>query len=254
MMRKVILGVIWILYCYGGEALAAASAGVIIAEVRTNATVLIKTTTLPTECDTVYVCYIPIGSTDTTFVASDSTYAIELLSGLTPSLYAAFFKVVRDEGKTAVSAKDTVRVYSPERESGAADRELNYTERVIRALSWRPTSVIETLTVDGMVGADSSGHYEPWNHNSITVEATQAGDSVKVMLYTWYGHRDMKIQKGITTGFVPSADSLNITGPGIFGKTLTLNMAAPVMYFKLQSYVANGQNTAINIWLTRDRH
>lgn len=237
---------------------AAPTGGVITTTVRTNTTVLVQVTTAPTAVDSVFICRIKIGGTDTIYIAQiDSVTKAKVISSEPPGLNAAYFLRVNQgtkaAGKTAISDKDTVTVFGPEIEAMPATNANRLIEKVIRAVSWRPTTVTETFTVNGATGADSSGHYNAWKSNGIVVVATQAGDSVKTMLYTFYGHRDMT-QTGETAGFVSSQDSLNISSIGTFGKTLTLNLATSVMYFKLQGYAGNGKNSAIEIYLTRDRY
>jgi hypothetical protein len=257
---RIITATILCLILWTTSAFAALSGGTITTSVVTNTQVLIKITTNPSSTtggiDTVYVCHIKIGGTDTTFAAIiDSVIVTKLITGMSPNYQAAWFLLVRDTtGKTAISDKDTVTVYSPEKESGQFDTKMFGTEQVITATSWRPYSLTSAFTINGSAGADSSAHYTPWKNNSLIVSSSQAGDSVKVMLYTWYGYRDMSSQTGATVGFASSKDSLNISGEGVFAKTLTPNMAAPVMYFKLQGYAGNGKNSSLQIYLTRDRY
>ncbi len=257
-MRKKILFIIsiaalvWAVISWAG----APTGGVIMTTVRTNQTILVQPTTAPTAVDSVFICYFAGASTDTTFAALiDTVTTAKLLTGLNPAKQYIVFLLSRQGAgaATALSDKDTVIVYGPEIEQNPNSVLMHSSEQIIRALSWRPTSVLTTFTINGASDADSSGQYIPYKSNSLIVKATQAGDSVNVTLYTFYGQRTMT-QTGATVGFTSSQDSLNITAPGTFGKTLTLNLAAPVMYFKLQAYTGNGKNTAIEIYLTRDRY
>jgi hypothetical protein len=221
-----------------------------------NTSILVQITTAPSAVDSVFVCYFRGAETDTTFAAQiDTVTTNKSLNNLDPSVTYTVFLLVRQGagGPSDISDKDEVTTYGPEIESNPNRTELNHVERVIRATSWRPGSVLETFTLSGSAASDSSGQYLPWKHNSIIVKATQAGDSVKAMLYTWYGRREMT-QKGTDTGFASSVDSLNITGQGIFAKTLQSELAAPAMYFKLQTYTGNGKNAAFELYLSRERY
>jgi hypothetical protein len=230
--------------------------GAISATPHTNTAVRIAITTAPTAVDSVFICKFDAGSADTTFVSLvDSTAATYIISGQSPNSTAYWFLLTRQGAgeKTALSAKDTVTTYGPEIEATPGASALHLVEKMIRAVSWRPSTVYTTFTINGPTGADSTGHYRPWKAHGITVKASQAGDSVNVMAYIAYGKRDMK-QTGETFGFAAYSDSLNITGPGVFRKTLTANVASETMYIKFAGYNDNGKNAAIEIEYVRDRY
>lgn len=230
--------------------------GAITATVRTNTTAMIQITTAPDAVDSVFICHIAEGSTDTTFDALiDTVTTAKLITGLRPASVNYWFLLTRQGagGPTALSDIDTLTQYGPEIELIPTTLALTATEKMVRAVSWRPDTIYETFTVNGTSGVDSTGHYRAWKNNSLTVKATQAGDSVKVMAYVFYGNRTMT-QTGETFGFTSSADSLNISSEGVFGKTLQLNLAAPVLYVRFNGYAGNGKNTAIEVYLNRDRY
>lgn len=230
--------------------------GAITATVRTNTTAMIQITTAPDAVDSVFVCHIAEGSTDTTFDALiDTVTTSKLITGLRPASVNYWFLLTRQGagGPTALSDIDTLTQYGPEIELIPTTLALTATEKMVRAVSWRPDTIYETFTVNGTSGVDSTGHYRAWKNNSLTVKATQAGDSVKVMAYIAYGHREMT-QTGATFGFAAYEDSLNISSVGTFRKTLTANLAAGTMYIKFQGYTGNGKNAAIEVQLIRDRY
>lgn len=241
---------------------AAPTGGAISITQMSNTAYTITIDTAPANIDTLYRC--TLAGSDTTFAAtlSDTTATSVAVTGVDPLTAITTFLLVRGEdGKTAISDKETFTMYGPEIEyypinrndQLAYDRNLHLTEQVIRAVSWRPNSLLSTFTLDGTTGADSSAVYTPWKNNAIVVHATQDGDSVKVKLYTYYGYRTMT-QTGATVGYVSSVDSLDINATGVFFKTLTPNIAAPAMYYTLKAYADNGKDTEIQIYLTRDRY
>jgi len=232
--------------------------GVIETEVRTNTQVLIKITTLPVgtaSVDSNDICYILPASSDTTFYSTiDATTRNSIVSDLEPGKqYIFFVRSMDDTGHTAISDKDTITMYYPEIEEYNASNILHKTEKVITATSWRPYNITESFTLNGTADTDSSAVYEPWKNNALIVFASQDGDSIKTMVYINYGYREMT-QLGSWIGFSSPIDSLNITGVGVFNKTLTSNLAYPSMYFTLGSYVDNGANSSITMYLTRDRY
>lgn len=230
--------------------------GVITTIVRTNTTVMVQVTTAPTAVDSVFICTMVAGSSDTSFVAQiDSVTKAKLVTGQSPGVARIFFLLSRQGagGKTAISDKDTVTVYGPEIEATPKTNALSLIEQMIRAVSWRPNSVLTTFTVNGATGADSTGEYYLWKNNAFVFKSSQAGDSVKVMAYFAYGYRDMT-QAGATFGFAAYTDSLNITGPGVFRKMLTTSTVFGVMYVKFQGYAGNGKNAAIEAYAIRDRY
>lgn len=240
---------------------AAPTGGAISITQDTNIAYTISIDTAPANIDTLYRC--TLSGSDTTFVAiSDTTAESVEVTGISPGTAITTFLLVRGEdGKTAISDKETFTMYGPETEyipatkndRDAMTRTLFLIEKVIRAVSWRPSTVLETFTLDGAAATDSSGHYTPWENNSLVAVATQAGDSVATMLYVHYGYRVMT-QTGATKGFAAAVDSLNITGPGTFTKTLTANIALPTMYFTFGSYAGNGHDAEIELFLTRERY
>ena len=228
---------------------AAQTAGVITAQANTNQSALIRFTTAPTLCDSVYYCY-----DDTTFAAlGDSTMGAKVITGLSPGVDYTFYAVTRNSGATVVSNKDTVTVYGPEIEEAPNTGVMSKNEKIVRAVSWRPVTVLETFTVNGASGADSSGVYNLWDENSLVLNFTQGGDSVNVMLYTWYGSREMT-QTGETHGFVATQDSLNIDAPGTYGISLTPDTGAQCAYWAFGAYGDNGKNTAVEAWLNRRKY
>lgn len=238
------------------------SAGAISVTVLTNQTLTVAITTAPAAVDSVFLCRFIGSATDTLFVAEvDTTDTSVSVTDEVPGRTSTYFLVARGSGKTALSAKSTITMYGPETEyipatkndRDAMARTLFLTEKVIRAVSWRPSTVLETFKLDGAAATDSSGHYTPWKNNSIVAIATQAGDSVATMLYVHYGYRVMT-QTGATKGFSAAVDSLNITGPGTFTKTLTANTALPTMYFTFGSYAGNGHDAEVELFLTRERY
>lgn len=253
----IMLSIFVFMFSSSPPAIGALSGGVITTTARTNTTVLVQITTHPSGgvvADSVNICKLLIGGTDTTFITTcDTLTTAKVLTSQIPAQQAIYFLLVRGvAGLTAISDKDTVTVYGPEIESDATDNEVAYNEKMIRATSWRPTSVLETFTINGSTGKDSTAIYTPWDYNAVTVDASQAGDSVKVMLYVCYGSRTMT-QIGATQGFTAAAESLNVSTEGIFGKTFTSHVAAPSMYFRLNGYAGNGKNTSVVIWLNRRR-
>lgn len=235
---------------------AAPTGGVITTNVRTNTDVLVQVTTAPTAVDSVFVCYIKIGGADTVFTAQiDSVTKAKVVTSQPPGLNAAYFLLVRQGagGKTAISNKDTMIVYGPEIEAAPNTNAMRLNEKMVRAVSWRPLSILTTFTVNGSTGSDSTGHYNLWKNNAFVFSATQAGDSVKAMAYFAFGYREMS-QAGATFGFSAYSDSVNITGPGIFRKTITTSTAFGVMYIKFAGYVGNGKNAAIEVYAIRDRY
>ena len=223
--------------------------------VRTNTSVLAQITTAPTAVDSVFICYIKKGTTDTSFVSQiDSVTSTKLVTNLQPGLNAYFFLLIRQGagGKTALSSKTDLTLYGPEIEQTPNTNALELTEKLVRAVSWRPASVLETFVLNGTAAQDSSGHYKKWKRNSLIVKATQGGDSVKVMVYTFYGYRDMT-QTGATVGFVSSGDSLNVNKQGTFLMRLS-GSDATAMYFKFQAYSGNGKNDSLSVYLDRKRN
>lgn len=243
--------IITILY---GLAHSAVNGGAITTEVRTNTSVLIKVTTKASTLDSLYICRMYSGSSDTAFLALiDSTLVNKLLGSQEPGRQSIFFLLARDaNGRTAISDKDTVTFYGSEIESSPTTKDLYKMERVISATSWRPADTTYTFTISGETD-DSTGVYIPWKDNSIFVTASQPNDSAKAMLYVVYGNREMT-QKGSTYGYIVAKDSLNITGAGNFIKTLTASTAYPSMYFRLEGYKGNGKATTVSIYLTRSRY
>ena len=232
------------------------SGGVITTTVRTNTTALIRVTTAPTAVDSVHICYI--SGSDTLYAAKiDTTTTNKVISGFSPGTTKTFFLLVnqgtRAAGKAAISDKDTVTFYSPGIEATPNTNISQLTEQMIRAVSWRPTSVLTAFTVNGPTGADSTGHYNLWKNNAFVFKASQAGDSVKVMAYFAYGYRDMT-QTGDTFGFTAYADSININAPGIFRKMLTTSTLFGMMYIKFDGWSGNGKNAAIEVYSIRDRY
>ena len=197
--------------------------GKITSSVLTNTSVRIAITSHPDAVDSVFVCRIAIGGTDTIFVAQiDTVTTTSTITGEPPGLNAAYFLLVRQGagGPSAISDKDTLQIYGPEIERDPSAREFHIAEKMIRAVSWRPYNVLDEFTVNGATSEDSSGVYSLWKNNSFVFTATQDGDSVKAMVYFSFGHRNMT-QKGTTIGFTAYTDSLNITSGGTFRKTLT---------------------------------
>jgi len=257
-MKKILLVASVLLVLAGNAFAAIVTEPVISAEARTNTKVLIKITTLPTadvSIDSTDVCYFLLGATDTLFASSiTSTTKNKVLTGFTPGKAYAFFVRVRDDTLyTAISNIDTVTMYYPEIEATPDTKELFLTDLVATATSWRPDEVTTTFTFTDSSGEDSTCIFIPWENNSISVVASQAGDSVNVTLYTRYGYREMT-QKGTLYGATLSGDSLNITSPGFFHKTLTANTAYPSMYFYMKSYNPNGKNASLTLYLNRRRY
>ncbi len=232
---------------------SAVTAGDINVIVTSNTQVLVQITTLATEIDSVYIGRLVVTDSDTVFTVIDSTATLLSVNDLSPWANLEFIMIVRDtNGDTSLSVPDTVRIYAPELERNPNTTALLTTERMITATSWRP-SITESFTVNGANLGDSSGVYIPFIRNAFTVVATQAGDSVKTMIYIHYGYRELT-QKGDVIGFTAASESLNVTGIGVFGKTLTAGVTAPSMYFTTGGYVGNGKDASLTIDLTRDRY
>jgi len=230
--------------------------GRIAATLVSNTSTKVTITTRPAAVDSVFVCRVVSGTSDTLFVAQiDTTTSSVTVTGLNPGETNYWFLLTRQGagGPTALSDIDTLTQYGPEIEAYPNATALHLVESMIRAVSWRPSNILTTFTVNGATGADSTGHYRPWNNHSITVKASQAGDSVKVMAYIAYGKRLMT-QTGATFGFGAYTDSLNIYDAGTFTKTLTANTAFETMYIKFAGYTGNGKNTAIEVEYVRDRY
>ncbi|MDO8716410.1 MAG: hypothetical protein Q7J73_06335 [Dehalococcoidales bacterium] len=230
--------------------------GTITVTARTNTTALVQISTHPTAVDSVFICYIRVtGAADTIFVAlTDTVVTSKLVSGLPPGLNANFFLLTRQGagGPSAISNKETETIYGPEIEATPNTNLMELVEQLVRAVSWRMTSILNTFTLSGTAASDSTGHYKKWKRNTVIINARQAGDSVKVMMYTFYGYRDMT-QAGATVGFVSSGDSLNINAPGTHALRLS-GYDAPAMYFKFQSYSGNGKDDSLTVYLDRKRN
>jgi hypothetical protein len=242
---------------------AAPTGGAISITQDSNTAYTITIDTAPANIDTLYHC--TLSGSDTTFVTilSDTTATSEIeVTGLSPlDSIIAFLLTRGEDGKTAISDKESFTMYGPEIEyypssrndREAYDRDMQMVEQVIRGVSWRPDTLLDTFTIADD-GRDSTAVYTPWKHNSLVAVAT--GDSVKVILRTWYGYRDMT-QTGDTYGFAVStaeADTLDLTAAGTFTKTLTENTAYPCMYWTLEGYTDNGHATEVQLWLSRERY
>jgi len=254
-MKKIlVVGILFLtLFCY--KVYAALDGGAITTTVRSNTQVLIQITTLPTGgVDSVYVCRMTYGGSDTSFVATiDSVTTNKMITGQSPNLHAIYFLKVCGNAGYTISDKDTVTVYPPEIGETVNSATESYVERVIRAISWRPISVLNTFTLDGSAATDSSAVYEPWKTNSVIITATQAGDSVKTIFYVHYGYRVMT-QTGEWVGFCAKSESLNVSSAGTWGMTLLQSLNAPSMYYSFGSYEGNGKNASLRVDLKRDRY
>jgi len=234
---------------------SAVNGGTIVTTVVNNTNVLVQMTTKASTADSVYICRMYPGSSDTTFLALiDTTIVNRLMSSQVPGRQSIYFVLARDgAGHTAISDKDTVTVYSPEIGEETSSNIMRKVEKVITATSWRPYNPTESFTLSGSAAKDSSGVYEPWKNNTLVAVASQAGDSVKAIVYITYGYREMT-QLGNWIGFTVPLDSLAITSSGVFKKSFTVNLAYPSMYFTFGSYAGNGKNSSIALYLTRDRY
>lgn len=239
---------------------AAPTGGAISITQDSNTAYTIAIDTAPANIDTLYRC--TLSGSDTTFVTlADTTATSVSVTGIDPLTSIITFLLNRGEdGKTAISDKETFTMYGPEIEyypstrndQAAYDRDLQLTEQVIRAVSWRPDTLLDTFTIADAAGRDSTAVYTPWKNSAIIAKAT--GDSVKVILRTWHGYREMT-QTGDTEGFaVSDADTLDLNEAGTFVKTLTANTAFPSMYWTLEGYTDNGHATEVQLWLSRERY
>ncbi len=258
-MRKSIIPVLIFMFIVfaGMQVYAAVNAGEATIAVRTNTKIFVTITTHPSDvtADSVYVCKIVSGTTDTLYIAQTDTLANNLwVTGQVPGQTSTYFLLARKAGATDVSETSELTMYPPEYEDPPASNVQREITKLWTATSWRPTNEMTySLTLDGYDVTDSTGVVEIWKTNGVMVVATQAGDSVKAVLYVKQAYRE-RTQTGSWIGNGAAIDSLNITSPGSFFKTFSAVTAAPDMYMSIGSYTNNGHNASYTIYTIRDRN
>jgi len=258
-MKKYIIPVMisMFIFAHSIKVYAAVNAGEATIAVRTNTKIFVKITTHPSDvtADSVYVCRIVSGSTDTSFVAQTDTLANNLwVTGQVPGQTSDYFLLARKGGASDISEKTTLTLYPPEYETVPESNVQRDITKLWTATSWRPTNEMTySLTLNGKNVSDSTGVVGIWKTNGVMVVATQAGDSCYSILYVKQAYRE-RTQTGSWIGNGAAIDSLNITSPGSWFKTFSAVTAAPDMYMSVGSYSNNGKNASYTIYTIRDRN